>query len=417
MHSIEPTIVHEEKFGKTGLYKSTVEYPGIDRTLHPYPLKTQFITKKLKVTSNSQISLGINPILCETFINKHVKSPYLNLAEHVTIQNGIIILFFNQALGDFHRMRKHNFNTTKIWVKSIIKGLTHLHLHRLLHGDIKPANILIFDGIAKLSDFGSSSLIIGDGYQKFYSKLYTPTHRAPEVWISNQWDLSADIWALGCTIYEMFYGEPLFQVKSSNEEYLNQMETWCSTSSINMCNFELSKEWNNPIYSEINRLILMMLNPIQSERPTIFDIVRDSFFQDEIQQLSSSPPNETFSHCSYGSLRECPIIAQRVYNNKKFLIGSEEEKIYRKLKILENDNEIRMLVMCMYETYKNIIPYSQELIKTLLLITHLLTHREKPSEFTISRGDVENILLYSNNVNFNYINWMSFYGVHERFIY
>ena len=161
----------------------------------------------------------------------------------------------------------------------------------------------------------------------------------------------------------------------------------------------------------------MMLNPIQSERPTIFDIVRDSFFQDEIQQLSSSPPNETFSHCSYGSLRECPIIAQRVYNNKKFLIGSEEEKIYRKLKILENDNEIRMLVMCMYETYKNIIPYSQELIKTLLLITHLLTHREKPSEFTISRGDVENILLYSNNVNFNYINCMSFYGVHERFIY
>ena len=312
MHSTDPTIVHEEKFGKTGLYKSIVEYHGIDRTLHPYPLKTQFITKKLKVTSNSQISLAINPVLCETFINKHVKSPYLNLAEHVTIQNGVIILFFDQALGDFHRMRKHNFNTTKTWVKSVIKGLTHLHLHRLLHGDIKPANILIFDGIAKLSDFGSSSLIIGDGYQRFHSKLYTPTHRAPEVWLCNQWDLSADIWALGCTIYEMFYGEPLFQVKGSNEEYLNQLETWCSSTTTNICNFELSKEWNNPIYTEINRLILTMLNPIQSERPTIFEIVRDPFFQDEIQQLSSSPPS---SQCNYGALKECPIIAQRVYND------------------------------------------------------------------------------------------------------
>lgn len=415
MHSVEPTIVHEEKFGKTGLYKSIVEYSGIDRESHPFPLKTHFITKKLKVISNSQISLSINPVFCETFINKHVKSPYLNLAEYVTIQNGVIILFFDQALGDFHKMKKHNFNTTKSWVKSIIKGLTHLHLHRILHGDITPANVLIFDGIAKLSDFGSSSLIVGDGYQKFYSKLYTPTHRAPEVWISDQWDLSADIWALGCTIYEMFYGESLFQVKGSNEEYLNQMETWCSTCNGTICNFELSKEWNNPIYSEINRIILTMLNPNQKERPTIFDIVRDPFFQEDIyQNLSSSPPS---SQCNYGALRECPIIAQRVYGYKKFMSGSDEDRVYRRLKMMENDKEIRMLVMCMYETYKDKIPYSPELIKTLLLIAHLLTHREKPSEFTISRGDVENILLYSNAVNFNYVNWMSFYGVYERFIY
>lgn len=415
MYSIEPTIVHEVKFGKTGLYKSTVEYSDLGDVSYPYPLKTEFITKKLKLTKNSQITLGINPVLCETFINKNVKSPYLNLAEFVTIQQGVIILFFNQALGDFNRVKKHNFATTKSWVKSVVKGLTHLHLHRILHGDIKPANILIFDGIAKLSDFGSSALIIGNGYQKFSSKLYTPTHRAPEVWMSDQWELSADMWALGCTIYEMFYGEPLFQVKGSNEEYLNQMETWCSLSSGTMCDFPISKEWNNPIYSEVNKLILKLLNPRQSERPTIFEVVKDPFFQDEnqVMHLSSSPS----SNCNYGSLSECPIVAQRVYGNRKFSPKSDEEKIYNRLKMIENDNEIRMLVMCLYETHKNKIEYSPDLLKTLIIIAHLLTHRDKPSEFTISRDDINNILNYSNVINFNYVNWLKFYGVREHFIY
>lgn len=414
MQSIEPTIIYEEKFGKTGLYKSTVEYNTLDVEDYPYPLKTQFITKKLNLSSNLSMSIKLNPILTETFINKHFKSPYLNLAEHVTIQNGIIVLFFNQALGDFNKMKKHNFETVKGWIKSLVKGIIHLHLHRILHGDIKPANILIFDGIAKLSDFGSSALLVGNGYQKFNSKLYTPTHRAPEVWMDDQWDLSADIWALGCTIYEMFYGQPLFQVKNTTQEYLNQIDAWCSMNKRTDSTFELSKNWNNPLYFDVNRLILKMLNPIQSERPTIFDVLKDPLFQNETELTLSSSPS---SVCNYSELSTCPIIAQRVFKKTRYTVGSSNETVYKRVKMLENDDEIRMLVMCMYETYQDKISYSPELIKTLLIIAHLLTHREKPTSFTISRGDIDNILIYSNMVNFNYVNWNKFYGVYERFIY
>lgn len=414
MQVVEPSIIYDEKFGKTGLYKSIVEYPNLDRELYPYPLKSQFITKKLKLTSKSEFPIRINPILCEAFINKNFKSPYLNLAEYVTIQNGIIVLFFNEANGDFHRFGRNNFETIKGWIKSIVKGIVHLHLHRFLHGDIKASNVLIFDGIAKLSDFGSSSLIIGDGCQKFHTKLYTPTHRPPEVWINDQFDLSADIWALGCTIYEMIYGEPLFQIKNTNEEYISQIETWCSNTPNLTYNFEFSKRWNQPIYNKVNKLILKMLNPNPFERPTIFEVINDEFFQNEIT-LSSSPPMET--NCNYGSLSTCPIIAQRVFRKTRFFPGSKGESIYKKLKLFESDDEIRMLVMCMYETYSDTIEYSPELLKTLLLIAHLITHREKPETFTISRADIDNILIYSSTIGFNYVNWGKFYGVYEKFNY
>lgn len=413
MQVIEPSIIYEEKFGKTGLYKSSVEYSGLDRTQYPYPLKSVFITKKLKLTNQSQFSIKINPVLCEAFINKNFKSPYLNLAEYVTIQNGVIVLFFNEANGDFHRFSKHNFETVKSWIKSVVKGLIHLHLHRFLHGDIKAANVLIFDGIAKLSDFGSSSLIIGNGYQEFHSKLYTPTHRPPEVWIRNQFDLSADIWSLGCTIYEMIYGEPLFQIKNNNEEYISQMEAWCSNIPNMTNNFEFSKKWNNPMYEKANKLILKMLNPNPSERPTIFEVINDPFFDNDFNSLQSL---NDFS-CSYGSLSTCPIIAQRVFRKTRFLPGTKEESVYKRLKMLESDDEIRMLVMCMYETYSDTIEYSPELLKTLLLIAHLLTHREKPASFTISRADIDNIIMYSSTIGFNYVNWTKFYGVYEKFTY
>ena len=214
MQSLEPTIVQQKPYKKTGLYKSIVEYQNVDSSNYPYPLKKEFITKQLELISNSNINFEINPILCEAFINKNFKSPYLNTAEFVTIQNGKIILFFNEASGDFHRIKNINYSTVKKWIKSIVKGIVHLHLHRILHGDIKASNVLIFDSIAKISDFGCSSLIVEEGNQRFTNKLYTPTHRAPEIWKTNQCDLSADIWALGCTIFEMVYSAPLFEVKN-----------------------------------------------------------------------------------------------------------------------------------------------------------------------------------------------------------
>lgn len=449
MLHLSPIVVNKVPFGKTGLFKVMVEYSDLDRDNHPYPLPSTFVTKELHLEDSSSFNIRLNPILSEVFINKAFKSPYLNVARFITIQNSTVILFFDEANGDFHKVKRANYKTTKQWIKSIVKGIVHLHLRRILHGDIKAANILIFDGLAKVNDFGSSALIVGKGAQRFRHKLYTPTHRPPELWNSDQCDLSADIWALGCTIYEMVYGQPLFNVMSSNEEYTRQMKTWCDQSNIFKGSIQFHKEWNNPSNTEINGLILKMLNPDPSKRPTIFQIVKDEYFcpspdrnsfssNFSIQSPISSFEDQSFissfqsksdiigktenpirvdSPCTYGSLNECQIVSQRLYNKSSFESNTQLLQIYNNLKMYEEDREIRMLVICMYESFQNDIKDKTELVHILHIIAHILTHRGIPYLLTVTKKTIFDILSFSNSINFQYVNWDRFYGVEKEFLY
>lgn len=428
MFNLSPIIVNKVPFGKTGLFKVLVEYSEIDRDIYPYPLPSTFITKELQLEDNSSFNVKLNPILSEVFINKAFKSPYLNVARFITVQNSTIVLFFDEANGDFTKVKRANYKTTKQWISSIVKGIVHLHLRRILHGDIKAANILIFDGLAKVNDFGSSALIIGKGDQRFRNKLYTPTHRPPELWNGDQCNLSADIWALGCTIYEMIYGEPLFKVMSNDSEYIRQMKIWCDKPNIFSGSLQFHHEWNNSANIEINKFILKMLNPDPTKRPTIFEIVKDEYFYvtSPVNSVASSLEDNSNilnaislldKPCIYGSLNECPIVSQRLYNKSSFYSNSQLLKIYKSLKIREENREIRMLVTCMCESFPIDMRENNDLIHVLHIIAHILTHRGIPYLLTVTKKTVFDILSFSNYINFQYINWDRFYGVESHFIY
>jgi tetratricopeptide (TPR) repeat protein len=92
----------------------------------------------------------------------------------------------------------------------------------LIHRDLKPENILIgFDGIAKVTDFGLASTISGVSEQLGLNTpagesrqrtqvtqgvVGTPLYMAPEQWRHEPLDERADIYALGCILYEMITG-------------------------------------------------------------------------------------------------------------------------------------------------------------------------------------------------------------------
>ena len=52
-------------------------------------------------------------------------------------------------------------------------------------------------------------------------KFVAITYRAPEVFRLEDWDEKVDIWALGCTMYEILYGQQLFPTQSSDSDYLD----------------------------------------------------------------------------------------------------------------------------------------------------------------------------------------------------
>ncbi|KAH1091391.1 hypothetical protein J1N35_018648 [Gossypium stocksii] len=98
----------------------------------------------------------------------------------------------------------------RMYTKQLLLGLEYLHKNRIVHRDIKGANILVDNkGCIKLADFGASKKVVElatiNGAK---SMKGTPYWMAPEVILQTGHSFSADIWSVGCTVIEMATGKP-----------------------------------------------------------------------------------------------------------------------------------------------------------------------------------------------------------------
>jgi len=84
----------------------------------------------------------------------------------------------------------------------------------VVHRDIKPENILLHDGSAVVADFGIALAVSrSDGGTRMTEtgmSLGTPHYMAPEQAMASGDHPKADVYALGCVLYEMLVGEPPF---------------------------------------------------------------------------------------------------------------------------------------------------------------------------------------------------------------
>ena len=96
----------------------------------------------------------------------------------------------------------------------VVKGLKSLHDLKILHRDMKSANIFLYkDGSAKLGDLNVSK-VAKKGL--LYTQTGTPYYASPEVWRDQPYDLKSDIWSFGCVIYEMCSLIPPFRADDMN---------------------------------------------------------------------------------------------------------------------------------------------------------------------------------------------------------
>jgi tetratricopeptide (TPR) repeat protein/TolB-like protein len=103
----------------------------------------------------------------------------------------------------------------------IARALAHAHEHRVVHRDLKTANVVVAaGGQAKLLDFGLSRRSLEEaggesrpGTHALTSTgavVGTPQYIAPEVLLGQPADARSDIWALGVVLYEMCSGRVPF---------------------------------------------------------------------------------------------------------------------------------------------------------------------------------------------------------------
>mmetsp|Transcript_30221 Transcript_30221/g.85224 ORF Transcript_30221/g.85224 Transcript_30221/m.85224 type:complete len:520 (+) Transcript_30221:69-1628(+) len=102
------------------------------------------------------------------------------------------------------------------YARDVAAGLAHIHAMRpkIIHRDVKPANIVLFNssasegglGIprAKIADFGVAKVLESEGkFAGAGTVIGTPFYFAPEICRGEKYDDRADAWSLGCVIYEM----------------------------------------------------------------------------------------------------------------------------------------------------------------------------------------------------------------------
>ena len=106
----------------------------------------------------------------------------------------------------------------------ILKALKFLNEHSIIHCDLKPENILLRENtnsMIKVIDLGSSCF----SNQRIYEYIQSRFYRSPEVILGLPYKCSIDMWSLGCLLFELYTGYPLFPGKDEFSQILLIIET------------------------------------------------------------------------------------------------------------------------------------------------------------------------------------------------
>jgi serine/threonine protein kinase len=101
-------------------------------------------------------------------------------------------------------------HTALALIDQLCAGLAYVHARRVIHRDIKPANIFVSrDRIVKLGDFGLARVMRELSIRKTEIRG-TPLYMAPEQITGENVTHRADLYAVGCTLFELVTGRPPF---------------------------------------------------------------------------------------------------------------------------------------------------------------------------------------------------------------
>ena len=158
----------------------------------------------------------------------------------------------------------HHMNTAL----RICKGLAYLHKQKIIHGHIKPENILVsrevngpdrFHNQVKIADFSMAGLVRGFFHPSPNIKGGTLRYMSPEQVKKKETTFRSDIFSLGVTLYELFTGRHPSERSASRKELLAKL---LSTKNRPACPSEL----DSSLPRQLDQVIMKMLEKNQRKR-------------------------------------------------------------------------------------------------------------------------------------------------------
>ncbi|MDQ1029726.1 serine/threonine protein kinase/superfamily II DNA/RNA helicase [Streptomyces umbrinus] len=152
----------------------------------------------------------------------------------------------------------------------VADGLAAAHTAGIVHRDLKPANVMLTQGgTVKVLDFGMGRIVDDPDEARLTStgvSVGTARYMAPEQFEAKQVTQAADLYALGCVLYEMLVGVPPFTSESPYElarKHVGEVPTPVAVI-------------RSAVPVELSRLVDRLLSKDPAERPADAVAVRDA---------------------------------------------------------------------------------------------------------------------------------------------
>jgi serine/threonine-protein kinase PRP4 len=122
-----------------------------------------------------------------------------------------------ELVKSYGRKTGLELQVVKSYAVQMFKALVLLRKCEILHADLKPDNILNDTGAGKkikIADLGSATAASDNDITPYLASRF---YRAPEVMLGIPPQYPIDMWAIGCTLFELYTDTILFAGKSNNE--------------------------------------------------------------------------------------------------------------------------------------------------------------------------------------------------------
>jgi NIMA (never in mitosis gene a)-related kinase len=146
------------------------------------------------------------------------------------------------------------------WIRQLLSALKYIHEQKILHRDVKPANIFLSGDwhTLKLGDFGLTKAL-GDDAEQAVTICGTPQYFSPELCMKAPYTSSADIWAAGCVLFELMFLEHPYRANSV-------MATMSNILAGRVCNPAMKAQTS--FSAELHASLFWMLAADPAERPS-----------------------------------------------------------------------------------------------------------------------------------------------------
>mmetsp|Transcript_45134 Transcript_45134/g.82628 ORF Transcript_45134/g.82628 Transcript_45134/m.82628 type:complete len:1002 (-) Transcript_45134:97-3102(-) len=153
-------------------------------------------------------------VACETFVHQG----------HLAMVFELEKCDLRTALSKYGQGRGLPAQTVAQYTRQIFLALRVLRALKVIHGDLKPDNILmsLSKTEVRVCDFGSAMEVAEEVKTAYAQPRY---YRAPEIILGNPYDTQIDLWSAGVTAYELCTGKILFTGRTNNSMLRAMLDT------------------------------------------------------------------------------------------------------------------------------------------------------------------------------------------------